>query len=243
MWTATWTWTILRDVNSNELQPCRTALLFLPPAFAFVILYAAFTTVWPQSPGAATDLDVRVRQFLDSRRGTWHDLNVPEADGQALFDVVVEHKYKSALEIGTSTGHSGTWIAWALSKTGGKLITVEIDKGRHEQALAGFRSTGLDKYIDARLGDAHKIVPALLGPFDFVFCDADKDWYKNYIAAVLPKLAVGGCFAAHNISENSYGYGGYSGDFLRYVRSFPFLETKLFTGGAGMSFSYKRSEK
>ena len=33
-------------------------------------------------------------------------------------------KNNSALEIGTSTGHSGIWIAWALSKTGGKLITL-----------------------------------------------------------------------------------------------------------------------
>ena len=64
-------------------------------------------------------------------------------------------------------------------------MTIEIDKERHDEAVASFRDAGLATYIDARLGDAHEIVPALKGPFDFVFCDADKDWYKNYLIAVL----------------------------------------------------------
>jgi len=29
-------------------------------------------------------------------------------------------------------------------------------------------------------------------PFDFVFVDADKEWYTNYAKAVIPKLAVAG---------------------------------------------------
>jgi len=185
-------------------------------------------------------LDSQVRKFLDSHRGTWHDLNVPEADGQKLHDIIVEHGYKSALEIGTSTGHSGIWIAWALANTGGRLVTVEIDRGRHEQALINFRAAGLSGFVDAMLGDAHEIVPRLKGPFDFVFCDADKDWYNNYLEAVLPKLMVGGCFAAHNISEGGYE-AFYSRRFLRLVRNYSFLETTLFTGGAGMSITYRKT--
>jgi predicted O-methyltransferase YrrM len=168
-------------------------------------------------------------------------MNVPAADGQVLHNIIVEHKYRNALEIGTSTGHSGIWIAWALSKTGGRLITVEIDRSHHEEALANFKEAGLSQYIDARLGDAHKIVPSLPGPFDFVFSDADKDWYKNYLAAALPKLQAGGCFVAHNVSEGSYG--GYSREFLEYVRSLPDLETTLSgSGGSGMSITYRRAE-
>ena len=187
-------------------------------AFFFLATCAGELAGW-QKPSDSGDLDARVRQFLESRRGTWRDMNVPASDGQVLHNIIVEHKYRNALEIGTSTGHSGIWIAWALSKTGGRLITVEIDRSRHEEALANFREAGLSQYIDARLGDAHKIVPSLPGPFDFVFSDADKDWYKNYLAAVLPRLQVGGCFVAHNVSEDSYG--GYSREFLEYVRSLP----------------------
>jgi predicted O-methyltransferase YrrM len=210
---------------------------------SFALLYASARErpSLPQEPGSVVGLDARVRQFLESRRGMWHSLNVPASDGQALFNIVVERKYTRALEIGTSTGHSGTWIAWALSKTGGKLITVEIDRSRHEQALVNFREAGLAAYIDARLGDAHEIVPALPGPFDFVFCDADKDWYTSYLKAVLPKLSVGGCFAAHNVSER--GWGGYSREFLDYARSLPFLETTFVRGGSGMSVSYRKAEK
>src|SRR5512144_609470 len=69
---------------------------------------------------AQGDLDAKVRAFLDDNRGQWHDLNVPAVDGQTLHDIIAAHKYTRALEIGTSTGHSGIWIAWALSKTGGR---------------------------------------------------------------------------------------------------------------------------
>jgi predicted O-methyltransferase YrrM len=216
--------------------------------FLFMIGSLILAAGWSMDPirqqnsSAAGNLDSQVRKFLDGHRGTWHDLNIPEADGQKLHDTILEHHYKSALEIGTSTGHSGIWIAWALSKTGGKLVTIEIDKERHEQALANFKAAGLTPFIDARLGDAHELVPALKGPIDFVFCDADKDWYNNYFEAVLPKLAVGGCFAAHNISERGYE-AGYSRKFLQLAKGFPYLETTVFTGGAGMSITYKKAAK
>ncbi len=187
-------------------------------------------------------LDARVRRFLDSKRWTWRDMNIPEADGKALYDIIVKHGYKQALEIGTSTGHSGIWIGWALSKTGGRLITIDIDRNRHEEAVANFKAAGLTKIIDARLGDAHEIVPALPGPFDFVFSDADKEWYVNYLKAVLPKLTVGGCFTSHNVS-GWRGNRGADGEYLQYVRSLPYMETTLFTGGGGMSISYKKSDK
>src|SRR3990170_5513808 len=155
----------------------------------------------------STQLDATVQAFLDRHRGTWHDLNVPESDGRLLHDLIVKHKFTRALEIGTSTGHSGVWIAWALSKTGGRLTTIEIDAERHRTALANFKEAGLASYIDARLGDAHQIVPALEGPFDFVFSDADKDWYKNYFVAVWPRVTPGGCFTAHNVSGSFVGAG------------------------------------
>lgn len=190
------------------------------------------------------DLDARVRKFLQSRRGTWRDMNVPASDGQALYDIIVEHGYQRALEIGTSTGRSGIWIAWALSKTGGKLITIEIDESRHREAVANFEAAGLSEYVDARLADAHTLVKELPGPFDFVFCDADKSWYTNYFKDVFPKLTVGGCYTAHNV----YGGGGYrsrggTGAFYDYVRGLETMETTLNTSGNGLSISYKKASR
>jgi caffeoyl-CoA O-methyltransferase len=149
----------------------------------------------------SSPLDTQVRAFLDRHRGTWRDLNVPESDGRLLYDLIVKNRFTRALEIGTSTGHSGIWIAWALSKTGGRLTTIEIDPRRHRDALTNLEEAGLSAYVDARLGDAHQIVPALEGPFDFVFSDADKEWYTNYFTAVWPKMTPGACFTAHNVGS------------------------------------------
>ena len=189
------------------------------------------------------DQDAKVKNFLETHDWGWGDMNVPSVDGQTLHDIIIQNNYKRALEIGTSTGHSTIWIAWALSKTGGKLITVEINEQRHREALANFEAAGLSEYIDARLGDAHTIVPALEGPFDFVFSDADKGWYKNYFDAVFPKLEVGGCYTTHNVymGRGRRGRRG-SGSYLEYLLSLPNLETTVDSRGSGLSISYKKSE-
>ena len=215
------------------------------PTFALIVLFAAGVVGLPALAVAQSNdraaLDARVKRFLDNRAGTWRDLNVPPQDGQLLHDLIVKHGYTRALEIGTSTGHSGVWIAWALSKTGGRLITVELDEARHKEALANFEASGLADYVDARLGSAHDIVPALAGPFDFVFSDADKDWYPNYFKAVYPKLTVGGCYATHNISEGRRGRGtAGSAAYLALLRSTPGAETTVDERGGGMAITFKR---
>ena len=183
------------------------------------------------------DLDRKVQQFLIAHKQSWHDMNIPRADGKLLYKIIVDNNYKSAVEIGTSTGHSGIWIAWALSKTGGKLITFEINERRYQEALEHFREAGLSDYIDARLGNARELVPKLEGKYDFVFSDADKNWYTNYFKAMAPKLKVGGCFAAHNIRKGGGYYG--TGEFLRYVESLPNFKTTVDENGGGVSISYK----
>jgi len=191
-------------------------------------------------------LDQKVKKFLSEHSHQWYDMNIPAVDGQLLYDIIVKNNYKSALEIGTSTGHSGIWIAWALSKTGGKLITIDIDEARHKRALENFKEAGVSDIIDARLADAHQLVKELKGPFDFVFSDADKDWYKNYFIDVDPKLKTGGCFTAHNISERSRGgYGSYGGQgiFLEYIKSMKNYETTVNNSGGGVSVSYKKADK
>ena len=209
---------------------------------AFIFMGQSKAQALKENPG----LDARVKKFLSDHSGQWHDMNIPTADGQSLYDIIIKGGYKNALEIGTSTGHSGIYIAWALSKTGGKLITIDIDEERHKTALENFKQAGLSEYIDARLADAHALVKELKGPFDFVFSDADKDWYKDYFMDVDPKLKVGGCFTTHNIYDrNRGGRGGNMGygDYLEYVRSLKNYETTLNTNGGGLLISYKRAEK
>jgi len=210
----------------------------------FLILSLLVNRAISQQSEKKKNLDDRVQKFLESRRGTWRDMNVPASDGKILYDIIIKNKYKKALEIGTSTGHSAIWIAWALSKTGGKLITIEIDEDRYNEAVANFKEAGLSNYIDARLADAHKLVKELTGPFDFVFCDADKYWYKNYFIDVFPKLEVDGCYTAHNVSDRRWGWRrGGTGEFYDYIKDLPGLETTVDNSGGGISISYKKSDK
>ena len=204
-----------------------------------IILITLFTVVGlnGQEKGNKKALDKQVKEFLQSRKGQWRDLNIPASDGQLLYDIILKKGYTKGLEIGTSTGHSAIWIAWAFSKTGGKLITIEIDEQRYKEALANFEAAGLSEYIDARLADAHELTKELPGPFDFVFSDADKDWYTNYFKAIAPKLEKGGCFTAHNVRPS----GGMRGTraYLEYVRSLRNYSTSVDSSGGGMAISYK----
>jgi hypothetical protein len=109
-----------------------------------------------------------------------------------------------------------------------------------QEAVANFKKAGLIDYVDARLADAHELVPRLSGPFDFVFCDADKDWYPEYLKAAWPKLAVGGCFTAHNVLDRMSGIR----EFLDYASSLTDGETTIdHSSGSGISMTFKLSGK
>jgi len=200
-----------------------------------LLMLASASTAFAEDPA----LDQTVRRFLEKNRGEWRDMNVPWVDGQILRDLVVKNRFRRALEIGTSTGHSAIWMAWALSKTGGKLVTIEIDPSRHAEAVRNFEEAGVAALVDARLADAHELVKQLPGPFDFVFSDADKGWYLQYFKDLEAKLAVGGCFTAHNVLHSG---GGGAGQFLDYVKKLPSYRTTVETGGGeGISVSCKTS--
>lgn len=202
------------------------------------ILIFLLNSSFYQEPDEDDTLDQKVKSFLENYKNQWHDMNVPASDGQALYDLIIKNDYTNALEIGTSTGHSSIWIAWAMSKTRGKLITIEINERRYKQALQNFEEAGLSEYIDGRLADAHELVPELEGPFDFVFIDADKDWYRKYLDLLLPKMEKGGCFTAHNVL-NTYMHG--ITEFVEYINNHPELETNIIrSSGSGISVSYKK---
>lgn len=212
----------------------------------YILIFAACIILvggigYSQESGKSQQLDAKVKAFLENHKNQWHDMNVPSSDGQALYDLIIQNAYKQALEIGTSTGHSAIWIAWALSKTGGKLVTIEINERRYNEALENFKAAGLSEYIDARLADAHELVPKLEGSFDFVFVDADKDWYKKYLDTMLPKMEKGGCFAAHNVL-NTYMHG--IPEFVEYINTHPDLETSILrSSSSGISVSYKKAKE
>lgn len=184
-----------------------------------------------------TKLDDRaIRAYLDQIHAQWGMMNVPRADGEFLHDFIVEHGYRRGLEIGTANGYSAIWMGMALRKTGGKLITIEINSRRVALARQNFARVGLHDVIELRHGDALEIIPQLQGPFDFVFIDAWKEDYVKYFQLVYPKVQRGGAILAHNVLSRSRGIE----DFLEAIQNHPHLETRIERRSrAGISVSLK----
>ena len=218
-----------RSTVARDGRPCEEQLAII--LFGAVFSIAAFgqTTADP-----ARSLDARVREFLASQKDQWREENVATA-GQILHDLILKRRYTRALEIGTSTGHSGIWQAWALSKTGGSLITVEIEEFRHLAAARNFKAAGLDGHIDAPSGRCPRARRGARGPVRFHLHRRRPELNPNYFRALLPKLAPGGCSAVHNV--NSLGYMKGVRDFLAHVRSLDFMETTVEASSGGASRS------
>jgi len=146
------------------------------------------------------DAEKKILAVLDDmdknqRRGM---MNVPTEDGRLLRTLIETSGAKTVVEVGTSNGMSGIWMALALRKTGGKLITHEIDKKRADLARKNFKAAGVEDTITLVFGDAHKEVGKIKGPIDMIFLDADKEGYIDYLKQLLPKLRPGGLIIAHN---------------------------------------------
>lgn len=162
-------------------------------------------------------------------------MNVPRSDGRLLRLFAEAVDAKSVVEIGTSNGISAIWIALALRKTGGKLVTHEIDKETAALARENFTKAGVADIVTVVEGDAHKTVSKLKGPIDMVFIDADKEGYSAYLKKVLPLVRPGGVVFAHNITPRMA-----DPEYVKAITTNPDLETTFFTAGAGMSVTMKK---
>jgi predicted O-methyltransferase YrrM len=139
------------------------------------------------------------------------------------------------LEIGTSTGYSGIWMALGLRETGGRLISIEYNEKRHSGAIANFAATGLAEIIDARLANAIEEIPRIEGPFDLVFMDAVPGDNLLYYGLVIPKMRRGGAIVVHNVKSHTRDMA----DFLTRIHSDPAVTTEIVTPGwQGFSVSY-----
>jgi len=138
------------------------------------------------------------------------------------------------LELGTSFGYSGIWLAEAARATGGRLITMELHgyKSAHARAMA--EKAGLAGHVDFRVGDAVAMIGDLAGKIDFVLVDLWKDLYLPCLEAFYPKLNPGAIVVADNMirpgNEDVRRYG-------RAVRALPGMTSVLLPVGSGIEVS------
>lgn len=102
------------------------------------------------------------------------------------------------LEIGTFTGYSALCLAEGLA-TGGKVITIDKNEELESMARKFLGKSEYEQAIEYHVADAMELIPALNGPFDLVFIDADKINYYNYFKLVLEKVRPGGFIIADNV--------------------------------------------
>ena len=92
----------------------------------------------------------------------------------------------AVLEVGTAIGYSTLHMAEALDR--GRVVTLERDQDRAEQARGYFEWAGVADRVDVIEGDALETIGRLEGPFDLLFVDAAKGEYPRYIELAEPKL-------------------------------------------------------
>ncbi|MCP5054242.1 MAG: methyltransferase domain-containing protein [bacterium] len=166
---------------------------------------------------------------------TYGGMNVPPADGRLLYDLIIDKNYKRGLELGTSNGYSTLWLGLAFRKTGGRVITVEIEPKRANEARRNFAKAGLTDVIDSRINNAFKEIPKLKGEFDFIFIDAWKPDYIGYLELLKDKVKPGGVITAHNVLS----HGRSMQDFLKAIKADPSMETKIHRSSrSGVSVSF-----
>ncbi len=109
---------------------------------------------------------------------------------------------RTMLEFGTLAGYSTIWLARALPDDG-RLITLEADPEYAEVARKNIANAGLSDLVELRVGPALDSLPGLeaegVGPFDFVFIDADKIHTPDYFAWALDRTRPGGLIVADNV--------------------------------------------
>ena len=131
--------------------------------------------------------------------------NIPRKTGVLINMFIKMMNIKSVLEIGTSNGYSGLWIAKALKQTGGKLTTIEYYDKRQSVAMANFEKCGVADIVRPLLGSACDILESLSADekFDFVFIDANKREYVKYFELVKPHLSEKALIIADNITSHA----------------------------------------
>jgi len=142
----------------------------------------------------SVDILAELEKFTRDRNPFW---NISRETAETLYSLAKSVNAKNILEIGTSNGYSGIWLANACKK----LYTVESHGERFEMARENFGKAGVK--VRQIKGHAPEILSAIKETFDMAFIDATKYEYPLYLKAVLPKLKKGGLFVADNIDSHA----------------------------------------
>jgi len=130
------------------------------------------------------------------------EIQVSPAQGKFLHLLARAQGARTILEIGTLGGYSTIWLARALPRNG-RVITLEADPHHAEVARANVVRAGFAETVELRLGRALETLPQIaaerIGPFDFIFIDADKPSNADYFTWALKLSRLGSLIVIDNV--------------------------------------------
>ena len=135
-------------------------------------------------------------------------LPISRSQGVMLRELIIDHHFKNIVEFGTSFGISTIYLADGVRQTGGKVITTELLESKAKRAQENITRTGLDEYVDIRIGDAMQTLKNHSSPIDFLFLDGWKDLYLPLFQMLEPQFHTGTLIYADNMDMKGTEYYG-----------------------------------
>jgi predicted O-methyltransferase YrrM len=130
--------------------------------------------------------------------------NVEPPTAELLGVLIRATSARRILELGTSNGYSTIWLADAAQDTGGTVLSVDLDPARTELARANLRRAGLEDRVELRTEDAAATLAQTAdAEWEFVFLDAERPHYTDYIPDLVRALAPGGLLAIDNVTSHA----------------------------------------
>jgi predicted O-methyltransferase YrrM len=137
--------------------------------------------------------------------------NISEENAEFIKNLIRERKPKHILEIGTANGYSALQFVSALEEWS-DITTIEYASNAHIEAIEHFANCKV-KNIHAIWWDAKLVIPTLVDEyFDFIFIDAMKREYLDYLLLTLPKMRKDALIVIDDVEkyrekmENLYEY-------------------------------------
>lgn len=118
--------------------------------------------------------------------------------GQFLQLLCKLYQPKNVLEIGTFTGYAAISMALALPESA-KLTTIEVNPELEDFIRKYIAQSNTQNIINLIIGDAMEVLENNPQTWDFVFMDANKEHYIDYLKLLLPQMKPGGIIIADNV--------------------------------------------
>lgn len=184
--------------------------------------------------------------------------NVPiiRKEMESFLRVMLEiSKPLNVLELGCAIGYSAILMSEYLPE-GGHITTIENYDKRIVEAKANIEMAGLSSKITLLEGDAMEVMKDLESEkYDFVFMDAAKAQYINFLPEVMRLMKPGAILIADNvlqdgdIIESRYGVirrnrtiHSRMREYMYEVKHMDELETTIVPIGDGITMSVKKEK-